>query len=60
MLLGHEVATYWYSAFKQYSYGKEPDVLHVNVNAGMYLQVKFQSVIVFVSWRKCYTLRLSK
>lgn len=31
---GQEVASYWYSAVRQYDYGKEPDVLHANVNAG--------------------------
>lgn len=36
-ILGQEVATYWYSAFRQYTYGKEPDILHANVNAGVYL-----------------------
>lgn len=32
--LGQEVATYWYSACRQYDYLKEPDLLHANVNAG--------------------------
>lgn len=31
---GQEVSSYWYSAVRQYDYGKEPDVLHANVNAG--------------------------
>jgi hypothetical protein len=31
---GQEVASYWYSAVRQYNYSKEPDVLHANVNAG--------------------------
>lgn len=31
---GQEVASYWYSAVKQYDFLKEPDVLHANVNAG--------------------------
>ncbi|CAG9832622.1 unnamed protein product [Diabrotica balteata] len=30
---GQEVATYWYSAVRQYDYGGEPDSIHVNVNA---------------------------
>lgn len=36
-ILGQEVATYWYSAVRQYDFRKEPDVLHVNVNAGKVL-----------------------
>ncbi|KAJ8984631.1 hypothetical protein NQ317_009859, partial [Molorchus minor] len=32
-LSGQEVATYWYSAVRSYDYGREPDCLHVNVNA---------------------------
>lgn len=31
---GQEVASYWYSAVRQYDFLKEPDVLHANVNAG--------------------------
>ena len=31
---GQEVASYWYSAVRQYNYTNEPDVLHANVNAG--------------------------
>lgn len=34
MSAGQEVASYWYSAVRQYNYSKEPDVLHANVNAG--------------------------
>jgi len=34
MYAGQEVASYWYSAVRQYNYTKEPDVLHANVNAG--------------------------
>ncbi|XP_056633701.1 uncharacterized protein LOC130899229 [Diorhabda carinulata] len=44
---GQEVATYWYSAVRQYNYGKEPDCLHVNVNAGHFTQM------VWVSTRFC-------
>lgn len=33
---GQDVASYWYSAVKQYDFLKEPDVLHANVNAGTY------------------------
>ncbi|KAK3928569.1 Golgi-associated plant pathogenesis-related protein 1 [Frankliniella fusca] len=36
---GQEVSAYWYSACKQYNYGKEPDVLHANVNAGHFTQL---------------------
>lgn len=36
---GQEVAAYWYSAGKKYHYGKEPDVLHANVNAGHFTQL---------------------
>lgn len=36
---GQEVASYWYAAVRQYDYGKEPDVLHVNVNAGHFTQL---------------------
>lgn len=31
---GQDVASYWYSAVKQYDFLKEPDILHANVNAG--------------------------
>ena len=34
MSAGQEVASYWYSAVRQYNFSKEPDVLHANVNAG--------------------------
>ncbi|XP_017784670.1 PREDICTED: uncharacterized protein LOC108568221 [Nicrophorus vespilloides] len=40
---GQEVSTYWYSAVKQYDYGKEPDVLHANVNAGHFTQLAWAS-----------------
>ncbi|XP_039288070.1 repressed by EFG1 protein 1 [Nilaparvata lugens] len=36
---GQEVASYWYSAVRQYNYLKEPDVLHANVNAGHFTQL---------------------
>ncbi|XP_044729443.1 Golgi-associated plant pathogenesis-related protein 1-like [Chrysoperla carnea] len=36
---GQEVSSYWYSAVRQYDYGKEPDVLHANVNAGHFTQL---------------------
>lgn len=28
------MSAYWYSAGKQYTFGREPDVLHANVNTG--------------------------
>ncbi|XP_071051293.1 venom allergen 3-like [Onthophagus taurus] len=40
---GTEVASYWYSAVRQYDYGKEPDVLHANVNAGHFTQLVWRS-----------------
>lgn len=33
-ITGQEVASYWYSAVRQYDFLKEPDILHANVNAG--------------------------
>ncbi|XP_076387028.1 uncharacterized protein LOC100876376 isoform X3 [Megachile rotundata] len=36
---GQDVASYWYSAVKQYDFLKEPDVLHANVNAGHFTQL---------------------
>ncbi|KAL0130795.1 hypothetical protein PUN28_002419 [Cardiocondyla obscurior] len=36
---GQEVASYWYSAVKQYDFLKEPDILHANVNAGHFTQL---------------------
>ncbi|XP_065170389.1 venom allergen 3-like [Atheta coriaria] len=42
-LTGQEVTIYWYSAVKQYDYGKEPDVLHANVNAGHFTQLIWAS-----------------
>uniref|UniRef100_A0A6P7FKG2 Cysteine-rich venom protein kaouthin-2-like n=1 Tax=Diabrotica virgifera virgifera TaxID=50390 RepID=A0A6P7FKG2_DIAVI len=44
---GQEVATYWYSAVRQYDYSGEPDSLHVNVNAGHFTQM------VWVGTRYC-------
>lgn len=35
---GQDVASYWYSAVKQYDFLKEPDILHANVNAGIFLR----------------------
>ncbi|CAH1994514.1 unnamed protein product [Acanthoscelides obtectus] len=40
---GQEVATYWYSAVRQYDFGREPDCLHVNVNAGHFTQMVWAS-----------------
>ncbi|XP_021922709.1 uncharacterized protein LOC110831246 isoform X1 [Zootermopsis nevadensis] len=40
---GQEVASYWYSAVRQYNYTKEPDVLHANVNAGHFTQLVWVS-----------------
>ncbi|TGZ46485.1 Uncharacterized protein DBV15_10158 [Temnothorax longispinosus] len=36
---GQEVASYWYSAVRQYNFLKEPDILHANVNAGHFTQL---------------------
>lgn len=36
---GQDVASYWYSAVKQYNFLGEPDVLHANVNAGHFTQL---------------------
>ncbi|XP_053988895.1 uncharacterized protein LOC128881646 [Hylaeus volcanicus] len=36
---GQDVASYWYSAVKQYDFLKEPDILHANVNAGHFTQL---------------------
>ncbi|XP_063984400.1 uncharacterized protein LOC135166244 [Diachasmimorpha longicaudata] len=44
---GQEVASYWYSAVKQYDFFKEPDVLHTNVNAGHFTQVIWASSQLF-------------
>ncbi|XP_034944935.1 uncharacterized protein [Chelonus insularis] len=40
---GQDVASYWYSAVKQYDFSKEPDVLHANVNAGHFTQLIWMS-----------------
>ncbi|XP_011145536.1 probable pathogenesis-related protein CaO19.6200 [Harpegnathos saltator] len=40
---GQEVASYWYSAVRQYDFLKEPDVLHANVNAGHFTQLIWAS-----------------
>ncbi|XP_076673952.1 uncharacterized protein LOC143372035 isoform X1 [Andrena cerasifolii] len=40
---GQDVASYWYSAVKQYDFLKEPDILHANVNAGHFTQVIWAS-----------------
>lgn len=34
--LGQEVSSYWYAAVRQYDFFKESDILHANVNAGIY------------------------
>ncbi|KAG8262181.1 hypothetical protein J6590_057753 [Homalodisca vitripennis] len=44
---GQEVASYWYSAVRQYNYMKEPDVLHANVNAGHFTQLVWASTKLF-------------
>ncbi|XP_075227419.1 uncharacterized protein LOC142327928 [Lycorma delicatula] len=44
---GQEVASYWYSAVRQYNYLKEPDVLHANVNAGHFTQLVWASTRLF-------------
>jgi len=44
---GQEVASYWYSAVRQYNYMKEPDVLHANVNAGHFTQLVWASTKFF-------------
>ncbi|XP_063547828.1 uncharacterized protein LOC134755236 [Cydia strobilella] len=36
---GQEVSSYWYAAVRQYSFFKEPDILHANVNAGHFTQM---------------------
>ncbi|XP_054272828.1 uncharacterized protein LOC128993096 [Macrosteles quadrilineatus] len=46
-LTGQEVASYWYSAVRQYNYMKEPDVLHANVNAGHFTQLVWESTKFF-------------
>ncbi|XP_011872716.1 PREDICTED: uncharacterized protein LOC105564716 [Vollenhovia emeryi] len=38
-ITGQEVASYWYSAVRQYDFLKEPDILHANVNAGHFTQL---------------------
>lgn len=43
-IAGQEVASYWYSAVRQYDFLKEPDVLHANVNAGKKLARAFRRV----------------
>ncbi|XP_066581252.1 uncharacterized protein [Prorops nasuta] len=40
---GQEVASYWYSAVKQYDFMKESDILHTNVNAGHFTQLIWAS-----------------
>ncbi|XP_012220589.1 uncharacterized protein [Linepithema humile] len=40
---GQEVASYWYSAVRQYDFLKEPDILHANVNAGHFTQLIWAS-----------------
>lgn len=40
---GQEVAGSWYSACRQYDYLKEPDILHVSVNAGHFTQLIWAS-----------------
>ncbi|XP_014251443.1 Golgi-associated plant pathogenesis-related protein 1-like [Cimex lectularius] len=44
---GQEVASYWYSAVRQYNYFKEPDILHANVNAGHFTQMVWASTRKF-------------
>ncbi|XP_076292877.1 uncharacterized protein LOC143215031 isoform X2 [Lasioglossum baleicum] len=40
---GQDVASYWYSAVKQYNFLREPDILHANVNAGHFTQLIWAS-----------------
>ncbi|XP_063890887.1 uncharacterized protein LOC110374680 [Helicoverpa armigera] len=44
---GQEVSSYWYAAVRQYSYFKEPDVLHANVNAGHFTQMVWVATTFF-------------
>lgn len=39
VLIGQEVASYWYSTVKRYNYFKDIGLLHTNVNAGHFTQM---------------------
>lgn len=39
VLLGQEVASYWYSTVRRYNYFKDIGLLHTNVNAGHFTQM---------------------
>lgn len=39
IILGQEVASYWYSAVRRYNYFKDVGLLHTNVNAGHFTQM---------------------
>ncbi|XP_073947143.1 uncharacterized protein [Choristoneura fumiferana] len=44
---GQEASSYWYAAVRQYSFFKEPDILHANVNAGHFTQMVWVSTRFF-------------
>ncbi|KYM83308.1 Golgi-associated plant pathogenesis-related protein 1 [Atta colombica] len=52
-ITGQEVASYWYSAVKQYDFLKEPDVLHANVNAGHFTQLIWARSCYFGVGKAC-------
>lgn len=39
IILGQEVASYWYSTVRRYNYFKDIGLLHTNVNAGHFTQM---------------------
>ncbi|KAG5318948.1 GAPR1 protein, partial [Pseudoatta argentina] len=52
-ITGQEVASYWYSAVKQYDFLKEPDILHANVNAGHFTQLIWARSCYFGVGKAC-------
>ncbi|XP_065200511.1 uncharacterized protein LOC135831740 [Planococcus citri] len=42
-----EIVSFWYSCYKNYTYNKEPDTLHININAGNFTQLVWRSTRYF-------------
>ncbi|KAK7580779.1 hypothetical protein V9T40_001408 [Parthenolecanium corni] len=42
-----ETVSFWYSCYKNYTYNKEPDTLHININSGNFTQIVWKSTKYF-------------
>lgn len=47
IIIGQEVASYWYSTVRRYNYFKDIGLLHTNVNAGHFTQMVWMKTKYF-------------